>query len=142
MLNNNKIVWGVTMILLNMGSKYVLADLGNVHEKLFANEVFKKIILFSMFFVATRDLIISFLLTIVYTLVIDGIFHEKRNFSIVGGARGSSGDSVMPGITQKQYEDAKAIVKKYEEQGGMDGVKQQEDIYDNYLKNIQTINYI
>lgn len=72
------------MLLLNVGAKYVIADLGIIHERLLANEIAKKIIIFSMFFVATRDIITAFVLSVLYVLIIDGIFHESRNFSIVG----------------------------------------------------------
>lgn len=82
-LNNNKIVWGLTMLLLNVGAKYVMADLGKIHETLLANEIAKKIIVFSMFFVATRDIISAFVLTVLYVLIVDGIFHESRKYSIV-----------------------------------------------------------
>lgn len=82
-LNNNKIMWGVTMLLLNIGGKYIVADLGKFQEKMLANEYFKKVILFSLFFVATRDILIAFLLTVLYTLVVNGILNEKQKFSIV-----------------------------------------------------------
>jgi hypothetical protein len=39
-LNNNKIVWGVTMLLLNFGSRFIIADLGKFHESLLTNEFF------------------------------------------------------------------------------------------------------
>lgn len=71
------------MILLNMGSKYVLADLGKAHERILNSEIFKKIILFSMFFVATRDVITSLLLTFLYVIIVDGIFHENRNYAVI-----------------------------------------------------------
>ena len=88
--NNNKIIWGLTMLLLNVGAKYVIADLGVIHEKFLANEIAKKIIIFSMFFVATRDIITAFVLSVLYVLIIDGIFHESRNFSIVKGTEDKS----------------------------------------------------
>jgi uncharacterized membrane protein (DUF485 family) len=90
LLNNNKILWGVSMILLNLGSKYIMADLGKAHEKLLKQEFFKKIILFSMFFVATRDIVTTFLLTCVYVIVVDGILHEDRNFSIMSDKEGDT----------------------------------------------------
>ena len=83
LLNNNKIMWGVTMLLLNIGGKYIISDLGKFHEKMLANEYVKKVILFSLFFVATRDILIAFLLTILYTLIVNGILNEKQKFSIV-----------------------------------------------------------
>lgn len=83
LLNNNKILWGATMLLLNFGSRFVVADLGKFHESILANQFVKKIIVFSMFFVATRDIITAILLTLVYIFIIDGLLHEKRKFCIV-----------------------------------------------------------
>lgn len=97
-LNNNKIVWGLTMLLLNMGAKHVMADLGKIHDSILANEIAKKIIIFSMFFVATRDIITAFVLTVLYVLIIDGIFHESRKFSIV---------------ETKQPQDSEAVYDEY-----------------------------
>lgn len=83
LLNNSKIIWGITMLFLNMGAKYVMADLGKVHEKLLANEIAKKVIVFSMFFVATRDIVTAFVLMVFYVLIVDGLLHESRLFSMV-----------------------------------------------------------
>ena len=82
-LNTNKFVWGLSMLLLNFGAKYVVGDLGRIHEMILASEVTKKIIIFSLFFVATRDIITAFILTLIYIFVIDGLLHEKRKFCIV-----------------------------------------------------------
>ena len=127
-LNNNKIVWGVTMLLLNMGSKYVMADLGKIHENVLTNEIAKKFIIFSMFFVATRDIMSSLLLSIFYIIVIDGIFHEKRNFSVVKAM-------VQTPITEAEYNKAKEIVTMYEENRAKPAATNNE-LYENYLNNI------
>jgi hypothetical protein len=102
-LNGNKIVWGVSMIILNMGSKYVIGDLGKTHELLMKNELFKKIILMAMFFVATRDVIISFLLTVLYIIVVDGILHEKRNFAVIKPADTKPKEDTFKPTTYENY---------------------------------------
>lgn len=81
--NNNKLLWGLSMLLLNIGSRFVVADLGVAHEKILSSQIVKKIIVFSLFFVATRDVIISFVLTLIYIIIIDGILHERSKFCIV-----------------------------------------------------------
>lgn len=106
-LNNNKILWGLSMILLNMGSKYVIGDLGKTHETLMKSELFKKVILMAMFFVATRDVVTSFLLTVLYVILIDGILHERRNFAVVqaaGEAPASPDKSASDGGSSNSYE--------------------------------------
>lgn len=133
MLNNNKIVWGLTMVLLNMGSKYVLADLGRVHEKVLAHELAKKIIVFSMFFVATRDIMISFVLSVLYVIIIDGIFHEKRNFTIIKNEGGAH-------VQEAEYQRAKELVALYEMKQAQDTSKN--SIYEKYINNIYTLRHI
>lgn len=108
-MNGNKFFWGVTMLLLNFGSRYVVGDLGKIHEQILGNEIVKKIITFSLFFVATRDVIIAFVLTILYILIIDGILHEKRKFCLVP----SKYKNVDP--SKEEYEKAQEVIKKYEE---------------------------
>lgn len=81
--NNNKIFWGLTMLLMNFGSRYLIGDLGKAHEKILTNQLVKRLIVFSLFFVATRDIITAFLLTMLYIFIIDGLLHEKSKFCIV-----------------------------------------------------------
>ena len=115
MLNGNKIIWGVTMLLLNVGSRYVIADLGKIHESVLSNEYFKKLIIFSMFFVATRDILTSFLLSILYVILIDGIFHEKRKFCIIP-ARYIRAES---NVSETQYLEAIKIIETYKKQASI-----------------------
>lgn len=82
-LNQSKVMWGVSMLLLNFGARYVISDLGKVHELLLSSEIMKKVVVLSMFFVATRDLLTSFLLTVAYVIIIDGMLHEKRKICIL-----------------------------------------------------------
>lgn len=82
-LNENKIMSGLTILILNLGSRYISGDLTKVQELLFTNNYFKKIILLSMFFVATRDILMSLLLTISYVVFIDFLLNETSKFCIL-----------------------------------------------------------
>lgn len=81
-MNNDKIFWGITMILLNIGSKYVVADMGKIQEKLLSSIMFKKVITFSMFFVATRDIVVSALLTLSYILYMDVLLNDQSKYTL------------------------------------------------------------
>lgn len=139
LLNNNKFIWGITMLLLNFGSRYVIADLGKFHEAVLSNEYFKKIVIFSMFFVATRDILTAFLLTVLYILIIDGILNEKRKYCIVP----SKYKNIS--ISEKEYVNAKKIIENYEsklitEEGTKQAYKENNsNVYDIYQKNINNI---
>ena len=146
LLNNSKFIWGITMLLLNVGSRYVVADLGKFHEAVLSNEYFKKIIIFSMFFVATRDILTAFLLTVLYILLIDGIFNEKRKYCIVP----TKYKTIT--VSEKQYLEAKRLVEKYESNALVPvGTVAQEqpiirkehyqDAYNIYQNNLKNIKY-
>jgi len=68
-LNGNKILWAVTMLIFNVGSRFVLADISEGREHLLTSAVFKRLVVFSMFFVATRDVALSVVLTVAFILV-------------------------------------------------------------------------
>lgn len=144
-VNNNKVLWGVSMLLLNFGSRYVIADLGKSHELILSNEISKKIIVFAMFFVATRDILTSFLLTLSYILIIDGILHEKRKFCIlptkmVNDAKQSASRLISP----EEYSKAKHIIATYESSNKATIQAEQDDLskkqmYLNYLTNVAIV---
>jgi hypothetical protein len=128
LLNNNKIVTGLAMLFLNVGAKYVQADLGKVHEMLLSNEYVKKIIVFCLFFVATRDISIAFLLTIFYILVIDGMLHEKRKFCLIPRK------FINNSVNNDEYEKAKAVVKMYENKNVTN--QSPTRLYENYISKL------
>lgn len=131
-------MWGVTMLMLNIGSRYVVADLGKFHESVLSNEYVKKLIVFSMFFVATRDVLTAFLLTVLYILLIDGIFHEKRKFCIVPKKyRGTTA-----GITEADYQEAKKTINLYEAGAKTTTAEDSRDDleYTRYVNNIKLLN--
>jgi hypothetical protein len=71
------------MLFLNMGSRFLMADLGAFNEKILSQNLVKKFILFCLFFVATRDIITSLLLTIAFSVIIYGLFNDKSKYSLV-----------------------------------------------------------
>lgn len=83
LINENKFMSAITILFLNIGAKYIGGDLTKLQESLFMNQYFKKIVLLSMFFVSTRDITISLLLTIVYTVFIDFLFNENSKYCIL-----------------------------------------------------------
>lgn len=136
LFNNSRIVWGITMVMLNIGSRYIIADLGKFHETLLMNEYVKKIILFCMFFVATRDFVVTFVLTIAYMLLVDGLLHEKRRFCIL--PKQYIEQITKTPINEGQYLEAKKIVLAYEKfKIDPESVKAP---YQQYLNNIKLLN--
>jgi hypothetical protein len=134
-------MWGVSMLLLQFGARYVLGDLGKAHEVLLSHNITKKLVVMAMFFVATRDIVISFVLTIAYIVIIDGILHEDRQFSLVPSIiRQKIVKDIGSKIPQEDYNKAKDIVKLYEAQRGTEQDNPTQNMNDaSYLKYVTNV---
>ena len=110
-LNNSKIFSGLIMIMMNLGSKYISMELNETQEDFLSQKTIRRIIIFAVFFVATRDILISVILTIVFILFIGSLFNDTSKFCII------KKKNPKTKLIQKQdVEKAKKIIKKYEKQ--------------------------
>lgn len=82
-LNNNKYFVGIMMILLNLGSRYIFLELGKVHDQFFNQKIVRRALIFTIFFVATRDIIASVILSTFFIIFFLELTHEKSPYCIV-----------------------------------------------------------
>ena len=83
-LSNSQLFNGSIMLLSNIGGKYLALDLPKNIDVLFENyAILRYLILFSVFFIATRDIKISVLLTLFYFIVIKFLINENSRFCII-----------------------------------------------------------
>ena len=107
-LNNNKYMIGVAMIIFNIGSKFIMMDVSKSYETLLKSKIVRRITLFSIFFVATKDLFISFILTAIFIVITLNLFNDESKFCILPN---SFRDNIH---TKEEYELAKKIIIGYE----------------------------
>jgi putative Mn2+ efflux pump MntP len=62
------------MILINIGARFIIEELSPDQKKYINTKIFRRIIIFCAFFVATRDLLASITLTIIFILFISDLF--------------------------------------------------------------------
>ncbi len=110
-LNTSKYFSGALMILMNLGSKYVGLELSEFQEEFLSKKLIRRIIIFTIFFIATRDIIISLVLTTVFIIFIGGIFNDNSKFSII-----KKYNPKTKVITREDVSKAKKIISKYEKQ--------------------------
>ena len=82
-LNESKYIAGIAMIILNIGSKYLMMELSETQEEFMANTIFRRFIIFTICFISTRDIIVSFILTGAFVIFVGNIFNENSKFCIV-----------------------------------------------------------
>ena len=110
-LNQSKIFAGLLMILMNLGSKYISLELSESQEEFLSNIVIRRIVIFIVAFIATRDIIISLILTGVFILLVSGLFNDNSDLCII--KRHNPQTKI---ITKDDVIKAKKIIKKYEKQ--------------------------
>ena len=112
----NKLFLGCAILVMNVGSRFVIMDVGRVHEKLLNNQVVKKVVIFCMFFVATRDIMTALILTFAFIILLEGLLNEHSRFSVLprmfkSNVAAAAASSNIPSAAQ--YQDALATIEKY-----------------------------
>lgn len=82
-LDNSKYFIGVVMILLNIGSKFITIQFSKSTEEYLKANVSKNIIIFSMAFMGTRNIVTALILTAVFAILSDHLFNEESALCIV-----------------------------------------------------------
>ena len=82
-LNSNKFFAGLIMILLNIGSKYISIKLSKTQEAYLKHSVARQILIFAICWMGTRDIVTSLILTTVFIVLTQHLFHENSKFCIL-----------------------------------------------------------
>ena len=82
-LNESPYFFGIMMILLNIGSKYVSNELSKNQDKFLNTKIMRRIAIFTMAFIATKDIITSLVITAVFIILVFGLFNEDSSFCIL-----------------------------------------------------------
>lgn len=105
---NSKFFLGLTMILFNFGSKYVVADFSKSHEAFLRSTIVRRLSIFAMFFVATKDLKLSLMMTAAFVVLALGLFNDKSSMSVLPSSLFDDE------VTEAEYDLAKDLIAKYE----------------------------
>ena len=77
LLNNSKIFAALIMICLNIGSKYITVKLSKSQEEYMKNYVAREVLVFAVIWMGTKDVVLSLVLTFVFYVVTQYLFHEE-----------------------------------------------------------------
>ena len=78
LLNNSKFFLGIMLLLLNLGSRYLVDEFSTNPEEYSRNLVLRRFAVFAVCFVGTRDLVISLLLTAGFVILAQGVSSRSR----------------------------------------------------------------
>ncbi len=112
-VNQNKYFYGLMMIFLNIGSKYLTLDLSTPFLKgLLSSKAIRRFSIFSIIFIATRDLKISLILTACFIVIALNLFNDKSKFCIIPKSYRNIDTNLDGEITPDEIERAYKILKK------------------------------
>jgi uncharacterized membrane protein (DUF485 family) len=76
-INENKYIIGLTMIMLNIGARFIIDELDDDLRKIISNTIVRRVVIFCSFFMATKDLFTATVLTIIFVIMINEVFDKE-----------------------------------------------------------------
>jgi hypothetical protein len=81
-INGSPAAWGVATLAVNLGARFVSTDLTPAQEAVMRHPATKRLVIFCMIFLVTRNLTISFILTLGVIMLLEGFANEHSPFNI------------------------------------------------------------
>lgn len=111
-INSNKYIYAILMILLNLGSRYIDIDFSENHRAFLSSKLLRRLIIFTIAFIATRDFVVSLIITCIFIIIFLNLFNENSKYCIISKSirdidRNNDGE-----ISPKEIEYAYRILKK------------------------------
>lgn len=76
-INDNRVMLGVAALLANIGGKYIALELNQSCKNLLSKPIVRKLIIFSILFITTRDVKFSAMLTLGFIVVTKGFMYAS-----------------------------------------------------------------
>ena len=137
-LNKSKLFAGLAMLMLNIGSKYIVIELSPNQEAYFRNNIARQFLIFSIAWMGTRDILISLYITAAFTILTQFLLNEKSYFCILpkslqkmNNVLDKNNDGI---ISKKEIDDAIKLLSKAKNQKKTDDTLQVVDLNEkNYM---------
>ncbi len=82
-LNSSKFIAGLALLTLNIGSKYISLGFSENQEAYLKHGLARQMLIFSIAWVGSKDLIISIILTAAFTVLAGYLFNENSRFCLL-----------------------------------------------------------
>jgi len=119
-LNSSTFFAGIMMICLNIGSRYIQLNLDESTESYIKYALTKEILVFTISWMATRNIYSALVLTAIFVVLADFILNEKSRYCLLpkkfikSRKLGEYTNNKI--ITEKEYSDAVELIEKYKTQ--------------------------
>lgn len=119
-VNSSRIAWGLGTLAMQFGARYVVTDLTRMQNEVLASSVGKRLILCGMIFVATRDIMLSVIMTVAFYALAAFLLNEDSAMCVVPRDLRPPAAEVDSDaeVTRDEYEAALRIVQRYQAAAG------------------------
>jgi hypothetical protein len=124
-LNTNPYFIGVMMLMLNLGGRFLGMEVTKEQEKFFQNPWVRRALIFTVLFVATRNVVVAFIMTLFTLLFLSFLLNENSSLCLFkkcdvakppvvnpGISAGSPPGTPPPGLTPEEMEILRRLNEK------------------------------
>lgn len=115
-LNTNPYFIGLMMLLLNIGGRFLGMEVTKEQEKIFMNPWVRRGLIFTVLFVATRNVFVAAIMTVFVLLIMSFLFNENSALYLWANEHAPSkapdGQPMMPGLTPEEAEILRRLNEK------------------------------
>jgi hypothetical protein len=106
-INTNPYFIGLMMLLLNLGGRFLGMEISKEQEKLFQNPWVRRALVFTVLFVATRNVFVAAIMTLFVLLFMSFLFNENSDLCLWKDScavKPAEEGQLSPGLTPEETE--------------------------------------
>lgn len=112
-INTNPYFIGVMMLLLNLGGRFLGMEISKGQEKFFQHSWIRKFFIFTVLFVATRNVLVAMFLTVLVLLLLAFLFNENSDLYLGGREKvDEKSEQTQPGLSVEETEILRRLTEK------------------------------
>lgn len=96
-INTSPVFIGSMMLMMNLGARFLPAEITRTQEAFLSHPYFRRFLIFVILFIATRNVVYAFWLSLLVILAIGYLFNENSALCLFSGGEAGSTCSSMPG---------------------------------------------
>jgi hypothetical protein len=83
-LNSSKYFFALVMLTMNIAGRYIELDIAKHHKQfLSSSKIFKRLLIFTIAFIATRDVVASLIITASFIIIVMHLFNNESDYCIL-----------------------------------------------------------